>query len=118
LAVLFESGRSTINLGDDDAIHFFDNYDTGTAYADAVRWADAVIHSQIKATDMRALTRLTGKQLVRQHLPRMVLALDTGYNGIRVNTASHAPGVDLRRKVGLGDVDPYSRDFLQQLFAA
>lgn len=117
LALVFESGKTTINLGTDPAIHFFDNYDMNSAYSDALLWGDTVIHSQLKASDMRALTRLTGRPLVRQHLPRIVFALDQQFNDLsaRPSTIAASPGVDLGQRFDISDIDPYSREFLEEL---
>lgn len=119
LALVFETGATSINLDTNPTIHFFDNNDSNRAYEDALLWADTVVHAQLKPRDMRELTRLTGQELVREHLPRIVFALDTPFNDLRnsIGVDLARPGVDLHRSFDLADIDPYSRDFIETLLA-
>ena len=117
LALVFATTGPRMNLGDGCTIHFFDNNDSWSAYDDAVKWADYLIHTQIKPSDIRALERLTGRLLTKQHLPRLVFALDEQFNDERLPVCLHpnSPGVELNRPVGLADIDPYSRALLGEL---
>lgn len=125
IALNIEDGRPALNAGssNDPTIYFFDELSSPLfgARTQAVYWADRYSHQrQLTGSDINRLLEKYRIPFKKQWLPTVVLALNEKYNDLVLPPNASDPartGVDLRRFIGLEDIDPHSRETIEGILS-